>query len=135
MNANFSAQGFVLIFTLLITFILSLLALTLVQVSLMETKMGVYYWEKTLSLIDAENKLLKAETTLIAGQVPREATLITDEICGVKFYRVTTSGKFGTTESVLQSTFAKIGDISRCPVKPKIKEGQQGWVEKVMNNE
>ncbi len=124
-----SAKGFVLIFTLLITFILSLLALTLVQVSLMETKMGVYYQEKTLSLIDAENKLIKDEAILLVGQVPHDAILITDEICGVKFYRVTTSGKFGTTESILQSVFAKLGDVAHCTIKPKIKEGQQMWRE------
>ena len=109
---------------------MSLLALTLVQVSLMETKMSAYYQEKTLSLINAENKLLKDESVFAAGQVPHDAVLITDEICGVKFYRIITSGKFGATISVLQSVFAKIGEVEHCPIKPKVKEGRQGWVEK-----
>jgi len=124
-----SAKGFVLIFTLLITFILSLLALTLAQVSLMESKMGAYYQEKTLSLIDAENKLIKDESVLVAGVVPRDAVLVTGEICGVKFYRVTTDGKFGATKSTVQSTFAKIGDTSHCDPKPKVKDGRESWKE------
>ena len=91
--------------------------------------MSVYYQEKTQSLIAAENKLLKDEAMLSGNQVPRDAQLITDEICGVKFYRITAAGKFAATQSVLQSVFAKIGDVSHCIPKPKTKEGRQAWRE------
>lgn len=124
-----NAKGFVLVTVLLFVFILSLLALTLSQVSLMETKMSGYYQEKILSLVDAENKLIKDEGILATGQIPREAILITDTVCGVKFYRLTAAGKFGATKSVVQSTFVKIGDVSHCDPKPKIKAGRQSWKE------
>ena len=133
-EVHMRSQGFALITVLLFTIILSLLALAMIQVSLLEVSASGYYQSKILALIDAENKLRRAEHKLVAGEIPREAVLIPQQVCGVKFYRLAVICKAGATKHSLQSTYAKLDDPSRCEPKPKVTEGRQGEKQLIMNN-
>ena len=120
-------SGFILITVLLFTLMLSLIITALVRISLMESKMSDYYQTKVLSLIDGENKLIKDEADLAAGKVPRDAELIPDKTCGVKFYRIKVVNQ-KSVASGLSSTYAKLVDASHCGQKPKIKEGRKSFI-------
>jgi len=117
------AKGFILVTVLLVTLLLSLIALTMSQTSLMENKMVSYYQSKSWDLVAAENKLLQAENDLFLGKIPREAILIPAGVCGVKFYRINISQK----TTVLSSTYAHLEDFSHCDPKPQVKEGRQSF--------
>jgi len=119
-------RGFVLIPMLLFAFIFSLLALLAIQESVIETQASSYYRAKILSLIDAENKLLVMENKLAKGEIPQDAELIPEQVCGIKFYRLTATGKAGSSKSYVQSTYVKLDDSQHCEPRPVMKGGRQG---------
>ena len=110
--------GAVLISALLFLLVLTLLALSILQTGLLETKMSVNYQDRFFALQKAEINLIKKE------QQPDASEKIATS-CGVTFYRINATGEYQTTKITLQSTFAVLGDTSKCHPKPDIQPGRQ----------
>lgn len=119
--------GYVLVTALLITFILTLVTVELLQSGMAESKMSAYFCNNNLAHYSAEIELTKAEEQISAGDQPKNVEMISDRICGVKFYRVTAMNRVGAITHTVQSTYAKLVDTKKCKIKPKVKEGRQSW--------
>jgi hypothetical protein len=125
---NTPETGTILISALLFLFIITILTLSLVRTSLLESKMQQNYRAKSFALQQAEIKLQIAESILNTGIIPIEAKEIY-KACGITVYKIIVDGFYHTTKNTLQSTFALIGDISQCEPKPKLHTGHQSWLE------
>ena len=117
---KYKKNGSALIIAMLFVFILSALVLVVLERSALESRMVGYFSAKNMTLAVLEQTLASKEQELLKGKIPREAALISNRICGVTFYLLTLKN--------LQSTFAKVGDMSKCDPKPIIAEGRQSWV-------
>jgi hypothetical protein len=129
MRINPQQRGAILLSTLLFIMLLTLLALYISQTSWLESKMSNAYVAKLIALYEAENSLYKYEQKLLAGEKINEKIaqkLDGYSYCsGVEFYRLHVTSVDGTTE--LQSTVAKVGDISKCEPKPRVISGRQSF--------
>jgi Tfp pilus assembly protein PilX len=108
---------------------LLLLAITLLvtnalQGSLLEVKMSTNFHTRELAFQDAEKKLLTKELLLKSGKIS-DAQIISRAICGVVFYKLLASDQTNTIH--LQSTYAIVGDTSKCEIKPNFETGRQSW--------
>ena len=121
-------QGMVLVIMMLFLAVISLLALNLLNASLLEVKMSNYYLDKMRAFYLAENSLIQAEQEILAGKKVSSVEVIDTSVCGVTFYRVFASAKYKETPSDLQSTLAKVGDTTQCDPKPNIKQGRQAFL-------
>jgi|GEM_PF-2035276 len=119
-------SGIILVSTLLFLLALTLLTMSILQTSLLEIKMSVNYKDNILTLHKAEIELRDKEMLLETGvmPLPSQITLISNDVCGVNFYRI--SVNYGN--EILQSTYAIIDDAIDCAPKPDIKQGRQSWV-------
>jgi type IV pilus assembly protein PilX len=106
--------GAVLISALLFLLVFTLLAMSILRTSLLETKMSANYHAKILALQDAEANLAQKERHLNSSEIIAAA-------CGVTFYRL--------TAGPLQSTYSVIGNTAHCHPKPTIHPGRQSWRE------
>ncbi len=122
-------SGAVLVTTLLFLVIVTLLTLSVIQVGLLETKMSQNYQDKIFATQMAEIKLVEIEKQLLQGksQSSGQVILISDELCGVKFYRVTATGTYHNANSTVQSTYAMVGDTSSCASAPDVTTGRKSW--------
>lgn len=127
---SLAEKGMVLIIVMLFLLIISFLAINLLNTSLLETKMSNYYYNKTHAFYIAENNLEKYELEILEGKIKSaEITEIVDaNVCGATFYRITACAKYNEVLSILQSTFAKIGDPSKCNKTLNIKPGRQSFL-------
>jgi len=121
-------KGMVLVMVLLFLSVISLLAINLLNTSLLETKMSGYYQNKSKSFYQAENYLAQSEQAILAGEKIANAEIIDTDVCGVTFYRVFASAEHNSAQSKLQSTLAKIDDLSHCDPKPNVREGRQSFL-------
>jgi Tfp pilus assembly protein PilX len=121
-------KGMVLIVVILFLSVVSLLALNLLNTSLLETKMSNYYQNKARTFYQAENYLIQSEQAILRGEQIANAEIIDAGICGVTFYRVFAEAKYNAVHSKLQSTLAKINDLSICNPKPMVKQGRQSFL-------
>jgi hypothetical protein len=129
MQIHQQQRGAILLSTLLFIMLLTLLALYISQASWLESKMSNAYIAKLTALYEAENNLHKYEQKLLSGEKINEKIaqkLDGYSYCpGIDFYRLHVASSDGTTE--LQSTIAKVGDISKCNPKPNIISGRQSF--------
>ncbi len=124
-------SGAILVTTLLFLVIITLLTLSVIQVGLLETKMSQNYRNKIFATQMAETKLAAAERQLWKGetQTNGQVILISEALCGVKFYRVKAIGTYHNTSSTVQSTYAVINPNASCNPKPEITSGRKSWRE------
>ncbi len=123
-------SGAILITTLLFLVIVTLLTLSVIQIGLLETKMSQNYRDKIFATQQAEISLKQIEAQLQAGKVTKsQSTLISEALCGVKFYRVNAIGTYHNTSSTVQSTYAVINPNASCNPKPNITAGRKSWRE------
>jgi Tfp pilus assembly protein PilX len=121
-------QGMVLVMVILFLSVVSLLALNLLNASLLETKMSSYYQNKAQAFYQAENYLTQSEQAILRGEQIANAEIIDADVCGVTFYRVFANAECHGAWGKLQSTLAKIDDLSHCEPKPNIKQGRQSFL-------
>jgi Tfp pilus assembly protein PilX len=122
--------GAVLVTALLFLNVITLLVLITIEVVALQIKMSNFSFNKLTAFAAAEEQLAVDEEKLAQGKtVPRSAELISDKLCAVKFYRVTVSAQVGVATTSLRSTFAQVGDASKCVPKPTITTGRQSWRE------
>ena len=112
-------SGFVLVVSLLFLLVLNLLAFSVLEVGLLESKMSSFYRYKVESFYKAEGKLLQLEKKL-GGEQKLDGVEIVDDksICGVTFYRIKIISKHRGTKTCLEGTFAKIDKEKICDPVP-----------------
>jgi Tfp pilus assembly protein PilX len=120
-------KGIVLVTVLLFVAVLSLLVFSVMYTAILQIKMSYNDKEKAVAFYAAEKQLAIYEHELTLGHSIIAAEIILCNICGVTLYRVTALAAHKTAQSKLQSTFAVLGDTSKCVVKPIIKSGRQLW--------
>ena len=121
-------KGMVLVVTMLFLLVISFLALSLLNTSLLETKMSGYSKDKVLAFYKAENNLERFEQEIIDGIAGIEIDKITgSDGCRAIFYRVTANAEYNGAQSELQSTFVKITSTNPCDLK-KITPGRQSFL-------
>jgi Tfp pilus assembly protein PilX len=120
-------KGMVLVIMMLFLAVISLLALNLLNTSLLEVKISSYYHNKVRAFYLAENYLTQYEQEILAGKKVSSAEVVDTSICGVTFYRVFAGAKYKEAPSNLHSTLVKIGDTTHCDPKPNIKPGRQAF--------
>jgi Tfp pilus assembly protein PilX len=117
----------VLLTVLLFLTMISVLVLAMLDTSLLETKMSNNYLNKMQLFYSAEAKLKQNERAILSNQIPAGAELM-QQICGIDLYQVIIEMNDTTSSKIkLQSTVAKVGDISKCDPKPKISAGRQSF--------
>lgn len=136
---NNTHQGFILIITLLLLSILSLLALCMLEINLLENKTSVLFQDKVNSFYEAEKYLLEAEQQIKANGLPRSPNIEGDDLtssfpapaspCKIFFYRLKATGNYRGTTSVLWSTFLKVVDVTKCTDSNLTAGRQAFWVE------
>ena len=124
-----SRKGSSIITAMLFNVVLTLLVLSMLEKNLLDRKISGYFENSSLAFIKAEKALLAMENKLKNGEMPKNAEVISSDICGVTFYKLISTGKSGIASKTIQSTFAKTNDISKCTPKPLIIEGRQSWKE------
>lgn len=112
---------------LVILMVLTCLAMSLLNTCLLESKMSEFFRDQLQACYQASERLSEYETKIAQGKKIVEAEAISDDICGVVFYRITAEGSHHLTKCEVQSTFVKLEDDSHCPTKPTIKQGRQSW--------
>jgi type IV pilus assembly protein PilX len=126
-NSKKLNSGFILVTALLFLLILTLLAVGILQNSLISIKITSNYQAQTFAFQTAENNLKQAELELENGTISNGVTEISNAMCGVKFYRIIASGEYHGAKSKLQSTYAIIGNTDKCNPKPTITQGRHSW--------
>ena len=122
-------KGMVLLTVLLFMTMISILVLAMLDTSLLETKMSNNYLNKIQLSYLAEAKLKQNERATLSNQISAGAELM-QQICGVDFYRVIVEMNDASGSKIkLQSTVAKVGDVSKCDPKPRIQTGRQSFRE------
>jgi Tfp pilus assembly protein PilX len=135
-----SDDGFVLVIVMLFLSILSLLALGILEINLLENKMSAFFQDKVNSFYQAEEYLLQAEMEMRAGNLPANdvnikitkiGSGIFGVLCEVNFYRLRAKASCRGIDSVLWSTFLKVGDIAGCSPEFDLITGRQSfWIER-----
>lgn len=122
--------GITLIVVMLFLLVASFLALSLLNTSLLETKMSGYYRDKAYAFYKAENNLEKYEQEILDGKIVSAAItgIANAGVCGATFYRVVANAEYHGMSSILQSTFAKVGNLDQCKPMPNIKPGRQSFL-------
>jgi Tfp pilus assembly protein PilX len=125
-----SEKGMVLVIVMLFLSVVSFLALTLLNTSLLETKMSTYYQNKTQAFYKAEDTLEKREQEILSGKItsPEITEIKNANVCGATFYRITASAEYNKAQSKLQSSFVKIVKPDGCVPKSSIKPGRQAFL-------
>ena len=104
--------------------------MSILQGSLLESKMNSNYQDKIFALQKAETNLIAKEKQINPpNTLPSGVSEISSATCGVKFYRVEAAGQYKNTKTILQSTFAIIKDTDSCDPKPQVHNGRQSWRE------
>jgi Tfp pilus assembly protein PilX len=131
LDKNFTYEkGMVLLVVMLFLSIVSLLAIELLNTSLLETKMSNSYRDKVYAFYEAEKRLKRYEREIVEHGNTENAKIIDDRsVCGAVFYHVVASAKVNGAQSKLQSTFAKNIDSAYCDEpKPITKPGRQSFL-------
>lgn len=129
-------DGFILVMMLLFLSILSLLAFSILNITLLENKINGFYQDKIKSFYLAEDNLLRAERAILQrGEVNLdvagvEVAKIAQGECGEAFYRLTVTANYRGAKSVLQSVLVKINDAGNCLASRKITSGRQSFLMK-----
>jgi len=125
-----SEKGMVLVVVMLFLLGVSLLALTLLNTSFLETKMSSYYQNKAHAFYKAEDILEQREREIMSEKIvsPEITEIKNANVCGANFYRITASAEHNAVQSKIQSTFAKIVKPDDCTPKPNIKPGRQAFL-------
>jgi Tfp pilus assembly protein PilX len=124
-----NSSGFILVVVMLFLSILSLLALSVLEVNLLENKTSVFYYDQVKSFYMAEESLLQKEQQIFAGQDTSGVAI--DEMCGVTIYLLTATASYRSAKTILCSTVAKVDDSKNCNPKPNIASGRQAfWSER-----
>lgn len=127
-------QGFVLVVMLLFLLVLNLLVMTVLDIDVVESKMERAYHDKIQAFYSAENRLLLAEHRVLAGGARLvgvdgvDVDIVSSEICGVEFYRITAAASWNGAKSLLQSTVAKMVDAGHCEIKPNVAIGRHSFL-------
>jgi Tfp pilus assembly protein PilX len=113
--------GMALVTVLIFLSISSLIALTLVEQSILTSKMSMYYAQKIKAFYQTEAILAQYESDLLAGKPVKSAHKIMSD-GSVDYYSVLAAANYHGAKVRLQSTVAKI-------IKPpvKVKAGRQSW--------
>ncbi|EKE00782.1 MAG: hypothetical protein ACD_21C00274G0001 [uncultured bacterium] len=127
-RARLNEQGMVLVIVMLFLLITSLLALSLLNGSLLETKMSSYYQDKVRAFYLAEDYLAQYEQEILAGREVAGAKIIDAGVCGATFYQITANAKHNAVVSKLQSTFVKVDDTAHCDPKLNVMPGRQSFL-------
>jgi Tfp pilus assembly protein PilX len=117
--------GMVLIFTMLFLLIISCIAASIFNTSLLETKMSAYYQSKMQAFYKAENQLKKYENELINNKHLTNSIIIDTDNCGAIFYQITSTVEYNNAISKLQSTFVTLAANNTCQ---NITEGRQSFL-------
>ncbi len=124
-----SSGGFILVMVMLFLSILSLLALSVLEVNLLENKMSAFYYDQVKSFYMAEEYLLQAERQMLEGQ--NTNGVVIDKMCGATIYLLTATASYRGAKTVLCSTVAKVDDGNNCNPKPNITSGRQAfWIKR-----
>lgn len=127
-----SQKGTVLILVLIILFSASALALAALEAALLQTKMSTYDKDYWLAFEKAEAGLINGENKIQQGDnLEQQAGYCVKKIavrCGVVYYRVEATGKYGQVNVQLQTTFLKpVRKRPDCYVAKPIRLGRQSW--------
>jgi hypothetical protein len=120
-------HGFVLVVALLFLVIISLLAVSILQHSLVAAKITTNYLDQIIAFQAAERDLILSEQNLLTGNITSNIKLISQAKCGISFYQIIAIGENHGTKSKLQSTFAIVTGANHCDFNPAIKTGRQSW--------
>jgi len=124
-------DGYILISVLFFLTVLYLLVTGLMEVALLESKMSANYAQQIENLYATDQALIEYEQKILEGNPPSNAKIIqpvaNSSICGVTYYRVTATHAHGMNSTQIESTYAKLGDISKCNPKPIVQEGRQSF--------
>lgn len=122
------SRGMVLITILLILLVISLLAASLLKTSLLAKKINTLNQDKTTAFDLAIKRLQQLEQE--AGiHANTNIKPINTGLCGVDFYKITTTAKHNGTISKMQSIWAKLNsNYSTCAIKPEIRPGRQSFL-------
>jgi Tfp pilus assembly protein PilX len=118
-----SQNGAILLPILLFIAMLTLFALSLANISLLEIKMSQAHEDGSSAFYEAANRLAKYEYNVLINGTDSHAQSIDVGMCGVKFYRI--AAKSGSGNSSLTSTLAKLDHPEKCTPSPTIREGRQ----------
>lgn len=120
-------RGFVLITVLLFVALLTLVAMNVVESSLLESKMSNYYAQAMVAFYKAEAMLQNGESALLKGETSAGFKKIAS-YCGVDYYSGVARGEYKGAVVNLQSTLAKVDSQAQCKDPPKAKTGRQSWL-------
>lgn len=119
-------RGFVLVTVLLLLAVISMVAMGMVEDSLLESKMSNYWEQKTIAFYKAESSLSKAEDEILQGKNRKKYRHIQQE-CGVDFYLAEAKTTYHDAAVNLQSSVAVVDKSAHCQSPPREKEGRQSW--------
>lgn len=121
-------SGFILVMVIFFLFILSLLALSALNLVVFETKINGLYQNKIKSFYHAEDKLLKMEHKLLYGEKIDNPNIISflyyDDVNKVTFYRL----NMHDGASNIQSVVAVPDNANESGVKTGALYGRQSFV-------
>lgn len=125
-------NGVILIIALLFTTVLTLLALSILQKGVLESKMTSYISEQDTTLAELEKDLLKEEEKIKSAASSNKITEISSleitkdsHVCGFRFYRTKVTKI--NSDIIAQSTYALENKDEKCDSKPNVKAGRQSW--------
>jgi Tfp pilus assembly protein PilX len=119
--------GVALVIIMLLLAALTVVAMNMLTLSNLETKMGASQLDYLQGTTTAMGKLKQYEQEVAANKTVPNAEIISTSICGVTMYRITAQVRHYSTKVIIQSTFAKVGDIAHCDPIPRITAGRQSW--------
>lgn len=124
------AAGIVLVIVMLFLAVISFLTINILNMTLLETKMNIYYQNKFQAFYQAEATLEQLEQEIIVGAIKSKAIkkISDDDICGATIYSIIAKAKYNTAISKLQSIFVQIDNNIICNPKPNIKPGRQSFL-------
>jgi Tfp pilus assembly protein PilX len=123
-------KGMVLLYGLIFTIVLSFIVISMMNTSLLETKMAKNYQNKAQAFYNVETEIVSNEQKLLTDQKSKFVEITdsdADKLCGVTFYTIDIKKTVDTAVSEVVSSFAKFGDFSKCESMPKFKEGRQSF--------
>lgn len=121
-------EGFVLLTTLLFTTLLTMITVSIVESSLLVSKVSNYYGEAFIAFYRAERALAQSEAALLRGEVVGNFKKIESE-CGVDYYLGVARGVYKDAVVNLQSTVAVVDSAVHCDLPPKVnRSGRQSWL-------
>lgn len=120
-------RGFFLVTVSLLLMVISMVAMGIVEDSLLESKMSNYWGQKTIAFYNAESALKKAEADILQGKNRKKYRRIQQE-CGVDFYLAEAKAKYHDANVNLQSSVAVVDKGAHCQSTPQEKDGRQSWL-------